>query len=150
MIGRQALHKGKDEITAAAPGHAATSFAAADQLANFLVDLDDPGARSRSTRRAARDTGRPGARPATRASRASSTTPTTRRWRSTSSTTIGHLLHFILYEFNAGPCGQYNASPRCPPRAAAETTSAAAKDRCVAWIGPNQPQINQPLAAPPV
>ena len=147
VIGRRALTKGSDEITALrqATRH---SYGAADQLANFLVDLDNPKRAVEVDARAARDTGRPAPTGYTGLegllNYAYYQTLAINQFD-----TIGHLLHFILFEFNAGPCGSYNAGHTVPSNSGGETTSAANKNRCVAWLGPNQPQINQPLAAPP-
>ncbi|HET8948499.1 MAG TPA: hypothetical protein VFQ07_16080, partial [Candidatus Polarisedimenticolia bacterium] len=139
--------RGTDEITALRQA-TRKSFPAADQIANFLVDLDNPARAVENDTRAARDSGRPAPTGYTGLegllNYAYYQTLAVNQFD-----TIGHLLHFIIYEFNAGPCGQYNAKPTVPSSSGGETTSAAARDRCVAWIGPNQPQINEPLAAPP-
>jgi hypothetical protein len=71
---------------------------------------------------------------------------------------VGHLLHFILEEFQVGPCGQYNAGPTVPAAGDSAmpgkpgyvgTTSAADRNRCVSWVGPNQPGINAGPSLPP-
>jgi len=146
-IGRRALTKGTDEITALRQA-TRKSYPAADQIANFLVDLDNPARAVENDTRAATDSGRPAPTGYTGLegllNYAYYQTLAVNQFD-----TIGHLLHFIIYEFNAGPCGQYNAKSTVPSSSGGETTSAAARDRCVAWTGPNQPQINQPLAAPP-
>jgi virulence factor Mce-like protein len=152
VIGRRALDKGADEITALRQS-TKRSYTAADQIANFLVDLDDPKRAVEVDARAARDTGRPA--------------PTGytglegllnygyyQALAINQFDTVGHLLHFILFEFQAGPCGSYNAGHTVPAAndpgdGSTGTTSAANKNRCVAWLGPNQPQLNQPLAARP-
>jgi ABC-type transporter Mla subunit MlaD len=147
VIGTHALKRGGDEITALRQA-TRKSYPAADQLANFLVDLDNPARAVEADTRAATDTGRPA--------------PTGytglegllnyayyQALAINQFDTIGHLLHFIIYEFQAGPCGKYNAGNTVPAAGGGTTTSAANKASCVAWIGPNQPQINQPYAAPP-
>ena len=146
-IGRTALSNGEDEIRAL---RRATdrSFTVADQLANFLVDLDDPRRAVEHDTRAARDTGRPN--------------PTGytgfegllnyvyyQAGAISQFDSIGHLLHFTLAEFEAGPCGEYNAGSTVPSSSGGETTSAANRNRCVAWIGPNQPGINEPIVRGP-
>ena len=150
VIGTHALQRGQDEITALRQA-TRKSYPAADQIANFLVDLDNPARAVSTDARAATDTGRPA--------------PTGytglegllnyayyQALAINQFDTIGHLLHFIIYEFNAGPCGQYNATNRVPAKGGGmtgTTTSASDRASCVAWIGNNQPQINQPFAAPP-
>ena len=146
-IGRTALSNGQDEIRAL---RRATdrSYTVADQLANFLVDLDDPRRAVEHDTRAARDTGRPN--------------PTGytgfegllnyvyyQAGAISQFDSIGHLLHFTLAEFEAGPCGEYNAGSAVPSSSGGETTSAANRNRCVAWIGPNQPGINEPIVRRP-
>ncbi len=116
VIGRRALTRGADEITALRQA-TRKSYPAADQIANFLVDLDNPARAVENDTRAARDSGRPAPTGYTGLegllNYAYYQTLAVNQFD-----TIGHLLHFIIYEFNAGPCGQYNAAPRCPPRAA--------------------------------
>ena len=141
VIGRRAVTKSADEIRALRAA-SRNSYTAANQLANFVIDLDDPRRAVEADTRAADDTGRP---------------------RGTGYTglegllnyvyyqagainqfdQIGHLLHFIIFEFEAGPCGHYNAENHVPARGGGETTSAANRHRCVAWIGPSQPGINE-------
>ena len=147
QIGRRALTKGKDEIKALRQS-TRNSFTAANEVANFLVDLDDPRRAVEVDARAARDSGRPA--------------PTGytglegllnygyyQTLAINQFDTIGHLLHFILFEFEEGPCGHYNAEQEVPSADGGHTTNVAERDRCVSWLGPNQPQITQPMSLPP-
>src|SRR6476659_7024861 len=147
VIGTHALKRGQDEITALRQA-TRKSYPAADQLANFLVDLDNPARAVEADARAATDTGRPAPTGYTGLegllNYAYYQTLAINQFD-----TIGHLLHFIIFEFQAGPCGSYNATNRVPAQGGGTTTSASNRASCVAWIGPNQPQINQPFAAPP-
>ena len=110
MIGRRALTKGKDEITGAAPGRRRNSYR--------WPPTRSPTSSSTSTipTRAVEIDAR--AQPATPAGPA----PTgytglegllNYAYYQTGAInqfdTIGHLLHFILYEFQTGPCANYNA-----------------------------------------
>jgi ABC-type transporter Mla subunit MlaD len=152
VIGRRALSKGKDEIQTLRQS-TRNSYPAADQIANFLVDLDNPKRAVEADTRAAHDTGRPAPTGYTGLegllNYAYYQTLAINQFD-----TIGHLLHFIVFEFNAGPCGQFNAGHTVPATddpgdGSTGTRSAANKNRCVSWLGPNQPQVSQPLAAPP-
>jgi ABC-type transporter Mla subunit MlaD len=145
--GRRALAAGADEIKALRQA-SKKSHTAADQVANLLVDIDNPKRSVETDARAAQFTGR------------SAPTGFTGMeallnyvyWQALAVNQfdqIGHLLHFILFEFEAGPCGHFNAEPHVPSADGGETTSASDKDRCVAWLGPNQPDINQDLGLPP-
>ena len=152
QIGRRALSKGKDEIKALRQS-TRNSYPAADQLANFLVDIDNPKRAVETDARAAQDTGRPAPTGYTGLegllNYAYYQTLAVNQFD-----TIGHLLHFIVFEYQAGPCGQFNAKHTVPAAddpgdGSTATTSAANRNRCVSWLGPNQPQVTQPLAAPP-
>jgi ABC-type transporter Mla subunit MlaD len=155
-IGRQALTEGKDEIRALNQA-SVHSFAAANPIANLLVDLDDPNRAVETDARAPGVTGRPaptgytglegllnyGYYQATAINQFDN---------------IGHLLHFILEEFQVGPCGQYNSTSTVPSSSDTAapgqpgyvgTTSAANRNRCVSWVGPNQPGINSGPSLPP-
>ena len=145
--GRRALNQSRDEIRALRQA-ARGSFSPVDQLANFLIDLDDPNRAVEIDSRAARDTGR------------SAPTGYTglegllnyvyyQAGAINQFDTIGHLLHFTILEFEAGPCGHYNAGPTVPAAGGGETRSAANTHRCVSWVGPNQPGINEGIIRQP-
>jgi hypothetical protein len=132
------------------------SYPAADQIANFLVDLDDPNRAVESDARAARDTGRPAPTGYTGFEGLLNyvyyQTLAVNQFDQ-----IGHLLHAILFEFQAGPCGQFNAGSTVPDASATQTPqnggsttiSAANRNRCVTWLGPHQPGINAGPTLPP-
>ena len=118
------------------------------ELANFLIDLDDPNRAVENDTRAARDTGR------------SNPTGYTgmegllnyvyyQAGAINQFDSIGHLLHFTILEFEVGPCGHYNAGPTVPAAGGGETRSAANKHRCVSWVGPNQFGINKGVNVEP-
>ncbi len=154
-IGRQALHEGRDEIKALNDA-SVNSYTAADQIANFLVDLDNPSRAVENDTRATTDTGRPQPTGYTGLEGLLNyvyyQTLAVNQFDQ-----IGHLLHVIVFEFQVGPCGQYNAASAVPDTAATQspqmggstTTSAANKNRCVSWVGPHQPGINAGPQLPP-
>jgi hypothetical protein len=68
---------------------------------------------------------------------------------------IGHLLHFSLYNIFTGPCGNFSSGrdPRTgargvPAEGGGTTTNILKADNCVAWLGQNQPGINEDLGLP--
>ncbi|MGI8726812.1 MAG: hypothetical protein ACR2K6_03940, partial [Solirubrobacterales bacterium] len=56
--------------------------------------------------------------------------------------------HFSIFEIGEGQCSSFNAGPTVPSQAGGDTTNFDEIDRCVAWLGPNQPGINQEIDAP--
>jgi ABC-type transporter Mla subunit MlaD len=54
---------------------------------------------------------------------------------------IGHLLHFSLYDVFAGPCGDFNAAQSFPAQGGGRTTDPLDAEECVGGLGPNQPGI---------
>ncbi len=153
-VGRQALREGRDEIQALNDA-SVNAYAAANPIANFLVDLDDPSRSVEVDARAPGDTGRPA--------------PTGytglegllnyvyyQALAVNQFDQIGHLLHFIIFEFEGDDCGHYTADkdPSTPAFEVASasggtTTSAADKASCVSWLGPTQPGINSGPDLPP-
>lgn len=147
VIGQSALSRGKDEITALRQA-TRKSYPAANQVANFLIDLEDPNRHVETDARAARDTGRA-------APTGYSGVEGLLNYAYYQATAInqydqvGHLLHFTLTDLGASACGKYNAGPTVPAKGGGRTTSAADRAGCVSWLGPNQPDINDPLNLPP-
>jgi hypothetical protein len=153
-IGRQALREGRDEIQAL-NNASVKSYDAANPIANFLVDLDDPNRAVEIDPRAAEASGRPA--------------PTGytglegllnyayyQALAVNQFDQLGHLLHFIVFEFEGPDCGHYTADkdPTTPAIEVAAagggvTTSAANKASCVSWTGPTQPGINAGPSLPP-
>jgi ABC-type transporter Mla subunit MlaD len=158
-VGRQALREGQDEIKALNDA-SVNAYAAANPIANILVDLDDPNRAVETDARAVNDTGRPA--------------PTGytgfegllnyvyyQALAVNQFDEIGHLLHFIVFEFHGDRCGHFNAGfnpdvsdgpttqPMVPKDGGGFTTSAAERARCVSWLGPNQPGINSGPSLPP-
>jgi ABC-type transporter Mla subunit MlaD len=145
--GRQALAAGTDEIQALKQA-SKNAYPTANQLANLLVDLDDPKRAVETNPQAAADTGR-----------AAPTGYTGLEgllnygfFQTTAINqfdTIGHLLHFDLTGVGTGPCGNFNGGPNIPAASGGQTTNAAQRDPCVAWIGPKQPGISEKLPVKP-
>jgi virulence factor Mce-like protein len=148
-IGRQALREGRDEIEAL-NNASVNAYAAANPIANFLVDLDDPNRAVETDARAAASTGRPAPTGYTGLEGLLNyvyyQTLAINQFDQ-----IGHLLHFIVFEFEGDACGHFNAGPMVADTSGTpqSTTSAANKNRCVSWVGPTQPGINAGPDLPP-
>ena len=153
IVGRRALKKGNDEINTLAKS-TRKSFSAADNLAKFLKDIDDPRRTVEINTRANDDTGRTG--------------PTGYTGMEgllnyvyyqplaiNQYDEIGHTLHFTIFEVATGPCAAYNGGrfngeigvPNADGTAA--TTDILAANRCVAWLGDSQPGLNEDIGIPP-
>jgi len=147
-VGRSALSKGRDEIDQlrqAVKGSQSTS----EFLADFLRDLDDPGRHVSVDTRANEDTGRKGQTGYTGLEGLLNyvyyQTGAINQFDE-----LGHLLHFSIFEVESGPCASYNADPALVPAADGTVTTDFDKlDRCVAWLGPNQPGINEDIGVGP-
>ena len=160
-VGQRALTKGRDEVRALRKA-ATNAYPVGNDLADFLRDIDDPHRAVQVDTRAARDTGRknptgytgmegllnyvyyqPGA--------------------INQYDKVGHMLHFSIFQVGAGPCANFNAGEYDPdgpgPGApqpgvpnldgSAATTDITQANGCVAWLGGNQPGINQQVNLPP-
>ena len=161
VVGDQALTRGRDEIRQLAEaGQGAPQTA--EILADLLRDLDDPRRAVEIDARVTRDTGRDNPAPGQ---------PDTRGYTGLEGLLnyayyqpaalnqfddVGHFLHFSLYNVNTGPCGQFSTGrdeetgePGLPTEVGGGTTTNVLEaDNCVAWLGPNQPGINEDLGLP--
>ncbi len=153
VTGRSALRKGRDEIKQLGKS-AKKSFATADDLTKFLRDIDDPNRAVEVDARAARDSGRKAPTGYTGMEGLLNylyyQTLAINQYDQ-----VGHLLHFSIFEVGTAPCSEYNAGmyhdqvgvPNADGSAA--TTDVRQANRCVAWLGDRQPDINEPLNLPP-
>ena len=153
VTGRSALRKGRDEIKLLGKS-AKKSFPTADDLSKFLRDIDDPSRAVEVDARAARDSGRKAPTGYTGMegllNYLYNQTLAINQYDE-----VGHLLHFSIFEVATGPCANYNPGiykdevgvPNADGSAA--TTDVRQANRCVAWLGDHQPDINEPLNLPP-
>jgi ABC-type transporter Mla subunit MlaD len=174
-VGRRALQRGRDEIKALKQA-SRKAFPAAAPTADFLTAIDDPTRYTEVDPRAARDTGRPAPTGYTGMESLLNwayylTTATNQV------DPAGHLTRFTVNEMFTNPCGVWNSGsfpnlqtgewvtgvpneqsvgPYGPAGGpfglgpgGAPTTDASQAHNCVAWLGPTQPDINQPLNLPP-
>jgi phospholipid/cholesterol/gamma-HCH transport system substrate-binding protein len=152
--GKVAFRKATDEIadlnraSKNAPGTAAP-------LADFLRALDDPARYVEEDTRATDDTGRPQPTGYTGLEGLLNYV-----YYQTASINqfdqVGHLLHVVLQLNVEGPCFAYNTGgetqdlpKRGEPAGGEKTRDPNQVHECVSILGPNQPQINQTLSAPP-
>jgi ABC-type transporter Mla subunit MlaD len=153
VVGKKALRKGRDEIKQLRRASKKAS-PVAELLADFLRDLDDPNRHVQADSRAAEETGRPMPTGYTglegllnyvyyQAGSLNQYDP------------ISHLLHFSIFAVET-PCQQFNAGGEpgtpdfgVPAQAGGKTTNFLEADRCVAWLGPNQPGISEDVNVPP-
>jgi virulence factor Mce-like protein len=173
VVGRQALTQGKDEIQALAKS-GKNAYPVANTLDKLLLDLDSPSRHIETDQRAARTCNDKTA-PCWSTGRKAPTgydgfegllnyvyyqTGAINQYDA-----YGHALHISLFDIGATPCGQgYNAgdnpADNNPPpgnhtigvpdkSGEGTTTSLTNANQCVAWLGPNQPGINQDIGQPP-
>ena len=161
VVGDQALSRGRDEIHQLAEA-GTKAPQTAEILADLLRDLDDPQRAVEIDTRVTRDTGRDNPEPGQ---------PDTQGYTGLEGLLnyayfqpgalnqfdqVGHLLHFSLYNVNSGPCGSFSSGrdletgePGLPTGVGdATTTNVLEADNCVAFLGPNQPGINEDLGLP--
>ena len=161
VVGQRALDKGRDEIKQLGES-AKNSFSVADNLAKFLRDIDDPNRAVETDARANVDTGRKGETGYT-GMEGLLNYVYYQPGAINQYDEIGHLLHFSIFEVGTGPCANYNAGEYDPdgpgpdePQpgvpnldGTAATTDVTQANRCVAWLGDNQPGLNGGPSLPP-
>jgi ABC-type transporter Mla subunit MlaD len=154
-VGRRALRNGREEVRQLARATRGSVSVATD-LSKFLRDVDDPRRAVEIDQRVERDTGRSNPRPGQRDTMGYTGLEGLLNYvyyqpgALNQFDEVSHLLHFSIFEIGNTPCTSYNPEQQVPSRDGEGTTrSIENADRCVAWVGENQPQINQPLNVPP-
>jgi virulence factor Mce-like protein len=162
--GRQALTQGRDEIQALRAA-AQNARPVADTLNKFLLDIASPKRAVDVDARAAKTCNNK-SKPCYATGRKAPTGFTGmegllnyayyQAGALNSFDSIGHLLHFTLYDVQSGPCGNFSTGrdattgvPGVPKKGGGLTTNFKNTAACVSWLGPNQPGINQNLGLPP-
>ena len=162
-MGEKALRRGGDEIQASSPQPAQKAPETAEILADFLRDIDDPRRAVEIDDRVTADTGRTNPNPGTKNTKGYTGLEGLLNYAYYQAGAvnqfdqIGHLLHFSLYNVFTGPCGNFSSGrdpqtgePGVPAEGGGTTTNILEADNCVAWLGPNQPGINEDLGLPQV
>ncbi len=162
VVGNKALTRGEDEIELLADAGKGAPVTA-EALADFVADIDDPRRAVEIDDRAARDTGRTNPEPGQRDTKGYTGFESLLNWiyYLTGTTNqfdqVAHSMHINLNAFETGKCGHVS-SGRDPetgetgvPAEAHRglTTNIVEAARCVQWLGPNQPGINEDLGLPP-
>jgi len=142
VVGRRALRKGRDEIKQLKrTGRRAPEVS--EILADFVRDLDDPGRAVEYDARAADDT----ARKAPTGYTGLEGLLNYAYYQSGAINQfdmVGHLLHFSLFSVMEGACGNYYTGGKegvAPSASGGTTNNILDADRCVSWLGPNQPRL---------
>lgn len=146
-VGERAFGKGANELDALRRA-TRNAFPAADDLANFFKDIDDPNRAVEVDRRAHEDTGRPEPTGYTGLEGLLNyvyyQTGAINQFDQ-----VSHLLHFSLFDVESHPCAGFNTGgdPEgeefgVPAQDGGTTTNLLEAHRCVGWLGPNQPGIN--------
>jgi hypothetical protein len=133
----------------------------AEILADFLRDIDDPRRAVEIDDRVPADTGRTNPNPGTKNTKGYTGLEGLLNYAYYQAGAvnqfdqIGHLLHFSLYNIFTGPCGNFSSGrdPQTgargvPAEGGGTTTNILQADNCVAWLGQNQPGINEDLGLP--
>jgi virulence factor Mce-like protein len=160
VVGRRALRNGADEIRILrrALKNAPRS---GELLADLLADADDPRRAVEIDARAKRDTGRSSSRPGTKNTMGYTALEGLLNYVYYQAGALNqydqnsHILHVSIYDFNTGPCGNYSTgrnpqtgAPQWPAAGGGTTTNPLQADLCTAFLGPNQPGINEDLDLP--
>ncbi len=154
VAGEKALRHGQNEIQQLASS-TKKAYPVADSLAKFLKDIDDPRRAVAIDTRAKRDTGRSSSKPGTKDTMGYTGLEGLLNYvfyqagALTQYDQVSHMLHFSIFEVGTGPCADYNAAQTVPSKSGGETTDPTQIDRCVSWLGPNQPGINSGPDLPP-
>jgi ABC-type transporter Mla subunit MlaD len=161
VVGERALRKGNGEIKQLAKS-SKKAFAVSDSLSKFLRDLDDPRRAIEIDARVEGVTGRDSSKPGTKNTMGYTGLEGLLNYvyyqagAISQYDAVSHLLHFSIFEAAEGACSDYNAGggdpgdPLTVPDVNGDpTTDATQVNRCVAWLGKNQPGINEDLGIPP-
>jgi virulence factor Mce-like protein len=160
-VGSRALRRGRDEIRLLAQSGRKAPVTS-EILADLVRDLDDPRRAVEIDDRVPRDTGRTDPRAGQ---------PDTKGYTGLEGLLnyvyyqagslnqfdrIGHMLHISLYDVFSGPCGDFSSGRDpatgkrgVPAEGGGTTTSILRADKCVGWLGPNQPGVNENIGLPP-
>jgi ABC-type transporter Mla subunit MlaD len=156
VVGKKALKKGRDEIKQLRKT-SQNATPVAEMLADFLTDLDDPGRAVEIDQRVAGDTGRTSTEPGTENTMGYTGLEGLLNYvyyqtgALNQFDQVGHLLHFSLYGIDEGPCLHFEtggAAGEVEAEGGGHTKNILEANKCVSWLGPNQPRISQEFPAP--
>jgi phospholipid/cholesterol/gamma-HCH transport system substrate-binding protein len=160
-VGSRALRRGRDEIRLLAQSGRKAPVTS-EILADLVRDLDDPRRAVEIDDRVPRDTGRTdpqAGQPDTKGYTGLEGLLNYVYYQAGSLNQfdrIGHMLHISLYDVFSGPCGDFSSGRDpatgkrgVPAEGGGTTTNILRADKCVGWLGPNQPGINENIGLPP-
>jgi ABC-type transporter Mla subunit MlaD len=161
VIGKKALRRGRDEIRLLADAGRKAPVTA-EALADFVRDIDDPRRAVEIDDRAGTDTGRMNPAAGQRDTKGYTGFESLLNWlyyivgTTAQFDQVAHSMHVNINTFESGPCGHVT-SGRDPETGEVGvhtedgelTTNILDAARCVQWLGPNQPGINEDLGLPP-
>jgi ABC-type transporter Mla subunit MlaD len=156
VVGKRALKRGRDEIKQLRKT-SQNATPVAEMLADFLTDLDDPRRAVEIDQRVAGDTGRTSTEPGTENTMGYTGLEGLLNYvyyqtgALNQFDQVGHLLHFSLYGLDEGPCLHYQtggAAGEVEAEGGGHTNNILNANKCVSWLGPNQPRISQEFPAP--
>lgn len=161
VVGNTALRRGEDEIDLLADAGKGAAVTA-EALADFVSDIDDPRRAVEIDDRAARDTGRTNTEAGQKDTQGYTGFEALLNWlyyivgTTNQFDQVAHTMHINLNAFETGPCGHVSSGrdPETgevgvPSQDGGLTTNLLDAARCVQWLGPNQPGINEDLGLPP-
>ncbi|CAN5209617.1 hypothetical protein BH24ACT23_BH24ACT23_06910 [soil metagenome] len=158
VVGERALRRGEDEIEQLAIS-SRKAPRTTEILADFLRDIDDPRRAVEIDTRVEDLTGRTGTEANRRDTMGFTGMEAFLNYLHNTSLTINqydkvsHLFRFGIYEAGgSGDCGGFSSGRDpdtgergVPADAGGTTTSFSEADRCIAWLGENQPGVNEDL-----
>jgi virulence factor Mce-like protein len=161
VVGNTALRRGEDEIELLADAGKGAPVTA-EALADFVSDLDDPRRAVEIDDRAGRDTGRTNPKGGKKDTMGYTGFEALLNWiyhivgTTNQYDSVAHSMHFNLNALGTGPCGHVSSGrdpdtgeTGVPAEGGGLTTNILDAARCVQWLGPNQPGINEDIGLPP-
>jgi ABC-type transporter Mla subunit MlaD len=159
-VGRKALNRGRDEIDLLADASRKAPLTA-EGLADFASDIDDPRRTVEIDQRAGTDTGRTSTQPERKNTMGYTGFESLLNWTyyltgtSAQFDQVAHTMHINLNAFETGNCSHASSGRDeeghvgVPTEDGGRTTNILDAARCVQWLGPNQPGINEEMPLPP-
>jgi virulence factor Mce-like protein len=160
-VGEKALRRGEDEIELLADAGRKAPLTA-QTLADFVSDIDDPRRAVEIDERAVADTGRTNPEGGHRNTKGYTGFEALLNWiyyivgTTNQFDQVAHSMHFNLNALGTGPCGHVTSGRDpdtgqvgVPKEGGGLTTNLLEAARCVQWLGPSAPGINEDIGLGP-